>query len=407
MKNLKVALFLAFKSIVKGNKSTIVLIILILSLTFVNLLFGGALLNGIITSINKQVATNVVSNIVIEPQEKPVRKDFIVNALELRQQLEKIPGIVATASRYKLLATIAYDKEKNGKFKYIAGEITGINPEDEKKISEIAGKIVAGQYLEDLGEGEILLGSDLTGGYGGYMELASLGGAKVGDKIKVVFNNGIARDYKIKGIFKTEFDYADRQAFITLKEAESVLTVHNSASQILVKTDESGKEDYFINQIRPHIPDLEIRKWIDFVGALGDISKSLNMINLIISVIGLIATALTLFILIYIEVIHKRRQIGILKAIGMKQSIIIYSYIFQALFYTASGIIIGSLLVLYIIKPYFTSHPLKLGIGETSLTINQIGFVYNILILLAAGFIGGVFPSWKAARENILKAIWG
>lgn len=406
LRDLKVALFLGFKSIIRGNRATIALMIFILSLAFVNLVFISSILNGVLVAINKQVVTNVVSNIVIEPQEKPVKKDFIIHAGETQSLIENIPGVTATAGHYKLAGTMAYDKKKNGKYVYRSAEITGVDPEKEKQMSGISQMIVAGRYLEGLGTGDIVLGADLAGGYGGD-ELNSLGGAKVGDKIKITFSSGTARDYTLKGIFRANFGFADRMAFITAKEAESVLSVYDNASQILVKIGETGTEDRYMDTVRSLVPNLEIKKWTDYMGPLQGVSRSFDMISLMISAIGLVVTAVTIFILIYVNATHKRRQIGILKAIGIKQNIIICSYIFQALFYTVSGVVIGAILILYAIAPYFESHPLDLPVGKSSMALDNTRMIYNIISLLAAALVAGFIPSWQAARENILKAIWG
>lgn len=407
LRNLRVALFLAFKSMIRGNKATITLIILVVALAFVNLIFISSILDGIVDALNKQVVNTMFSNIVIEPQEEPKRKDFIIHPVELQQQIENIPGVIATAQRYRLSGTIAYDEEGRGEFKSVSGEITGIDPEKEKRVTTIAQKMVKGKYLENPGRGDIILGADLAGTYGATAEFNSLGGARVGDEVKVTFSHGAIRDYRVKGIFRSQFDMADRTAFITVKEAESVLSVHGRASQVLVKIETTGAEDAYVPQIQSLAPNLKVRKWTDYTGALGDVSSSFDIITMIVSAVTLAAAAVTMFVLIYVNVVNRKRQIGIAKAIGIKQNITIYSYIFQALFYAGSGIIVGSLLIYYLIAPYFVIHPLNLPIGETSLSLNKTRVIYGIVSLVAAAFVAGLLPSWRAARQNILKAIWG
>ncbi len=406
-RNIRIASFLTFKSIIRGNKATTALIIFILSLAFVNLVFIAGILSGVIEGINKQIVTNLVSNIVIEPQEEPTKKDFIIHAKDLRDEIKQIPGVTAVASRYKLVGTFSYDKEKNGKPKIRSGEVIGVDPINEKNMSRISRKIVAGEYLDDLGSGEILLGSSLAGGYGGSEELIDLGGAKVGEKVSVTFANGVVKEYTVKGIFRVQFGFVDRLAFISASEAESILGVHDNASQVLVKINKVGSEPQYVKQIQSMAPDLKVKKWGDFLGGLSGVARSFDMITLIISAIGLAVAAVTIFILIYVEVVHKRKQIGILKAIGVKQEVIVYSYILQALFYATVGIVIGTLIILYLLVPFFQSHPLELPIGEAGLALNRTGLMYNALSLVIAGLVAGFIPSWRAARENILKAIWG
>lgn len=405
LKDLKITFFLGYKSITKGNKATIVLIVFILSLAFVNQVFISAILNGIVEALNKQITTNIVSNIVISPQEYPTRKDYIPHASELKEQIEKIPGVIATSRRYNMAGSFSYDKEKNGKLKYVSGQIIAVDPEQEKKMSEISKNIISGSYLENLDNEEILLGIELAGGPENESVIGSLEGVKVGEKVRVAFNNGTEREYKVKGIFKVKFEEVDRVAFITIKEGESILSVYNNASQILVKTD--GNEEKYLSRIQALDKNLKVRPWGDYSGPMGGISESFDMITLIISIIGVIVAAITIFIMIYINVVNKKRQIGILKAIGIKQNIIICSYVFQALFYVTLGVIFGLLMIFYALMPFFSKYPLELPIGDSGLVLNNISIFYAVASLFVAALVAGFVPSWKTAKEDILKAIWG
>jgi len=59
------------------------------------------------------------------------------------------------------------------------------------------------------------------------------------------------------------------------------------------------------------------------------------------------------------------------------------------------------------IEPYFISHPIALAIGDISLTIKEYQVAQGIFSILIAALIAGFVPAWRAAKENILKAIWG
>ena len=408
IKDLKVAFFLGYKSIVNGHKSTIVLMIFILSLAFANLVFVASILNGITTTINNQLINNSVANIVINPQEEPRRKNYIEHTKELRQQIENLPGVTATVAHYKLMATFVYDKNKDGQFKYGSWEVVGVDPEEEQLVTGISNNIIAGNYLEGLGSSDIVLGSDIAGGYGAVEEFRSLGGVKVDEKVRLNFGNGAIREFTVRGISKVRFILIDQTAYITAKEAKSILQLSDDrASQILVKIDKTGNEDWYIEKIKEIAPNLKVRKWAEYTSIVGDLTKSFDLIAAIISVIGLAVAATTIFILIYVNVINKRRQIGILKAIGIKENIIIISYISQALFYAISGIVLGLIIMFYFIEPYFIDHPLTFPIGDISLAIKENQVIQGIFSLLLAALIAGLVPAWRAAKENILEAIWG
>lgn len=408
MQDLKVAFFVALRSVVRGHKSTTALMIAVLSLSFVNLLFIAGILSGIVSALYQQVINNFTSNIVVEPQEEPLRKEFIIHQDELRRQIEAIPGVVATARHYKLAGTCAYDRDKNGRFKSASAEVVGIDPAREKLVTHVWRNMLEGTYLEGLGAGDIVLGADLAGGYGGANEITSLGGVKTGEEVMVTFSNGVARKYKVRGIFKVRFGFVDRLAFITTKEAESALSVYDSASQILVKVNAPpGYEKGWARRIRAIAPELEVRAWGDLMGEFTNVAKAFDMITLVVSTVGLAVAAATVFILIYVNAINKRRQIGILKAIGIKPGIIIGSYLLQSLFFALCGIVIGSALVFWAIAPYFASHPLRFPMGDTSLTLSTGHVLYCVMSLLVAGIMAGFVPAWRVTNENILEAIWG
>lgn len=404
---LKVAVFLGYKSIVRGNRAISALMIFILSLAFINLIFISAILDGVLDAINKQIVNNIVSNIVINPQKEPLKKEYISQARNIIEQVEAIPGIITSARHYGLAATFSFDKEKNGKNESLSGQVIGVDPQKEKNITNIAKSMVSGEYLDKSDTDSIILGAGLTGGYEEADEIENLGGVKTGDSIKITFNNGNIRDYKVKGIFLTRFMEADRIAYITAKEAESILGVSDKASQILIKINSTGEENRYLNQIKSISPDLEVKEWKEYMGPMAGISTSFNIIILIITVIGIIVAAVTIFILIYVNVVNKRRQIGILKAIGIREKTIIISYVLQALFYGVFGVIIGLILTFSLLVPYFKANPLYMPIGDVSLAIDNTRVASGIAGLLTASLIAGFIPAWQAAKENILKAIWG
>jgi putative ABC transport system permease protein len=111
--------------------------------------------------------------------------------------------------------------------------------------------------------------------------------------------------------------------------------------------------------------------------------------------------------MIYINAVNKRRQIGILKAIGIKESIIVYSYIFQSLFYVLCGILVGLFFIFFVLLPLLSVHPIQLPFGPLMLSFKGALILECIVGFIIAGFFAGLIPSRIVAREEILKAIWG
>jgi len=114
-----------------------------------------------------------------------------------------------------------------------------------------------------------------------------------------------------------------------------------------------------------------------------------------------------MFIVIYISVISKKRQIGILRAIGIKRGAIVYSYIIQALFYAVIGVIFGGLIFGYGIMPYFDYNPITLPIGVVSFTIKPIVIQSAVFGLILSAVFAGFVPVLGIIKQSIIKAIWG
>lgn len=405
MQDLKTAAFIAYKSVLKGNKSTITLLIFILSLSFLNMMFISGILNGLENLFYQAIIETYASDIAVGPQEKPQIKQYIINQNEVQAEIQNIPGVVATTRRYSLAGSMSFDKDKNGQFKSVSGAIVGIDPQQDAKVLTLNKLLIAGQYLSDTDTDSIYLSSALAGGYG-IPAPSDLGGAKVGDKIQITYSNGVMRTYRIKGIYNDAIGIFE--TFISAREAESVLNTYNSASQILVKTDLKQKQvDYYQHKIQQLEPTLTVKTYLDLLGSFKSFLGALYLILIIVSAISVIVAAITLFVIIYVNAITRRRQIGILKAIGIKQRVIVLSYVFQAFFYTVCGVVIGSFIVFLILDPLLTAYPINVDFGYLTLVFNSTIIVGGIVSLLLAGLLAGYFPSRLIAKQEILKAIWG
>jgi putative ABC transport system permease protein len=265
--------------------------------------------------------------------------------------------------------------------------------------------MVGGSYLDENKRDQIVLGADLAGGYGPSF-LGTLGGAKPGEKVEVSYPNGVSRTYTIAGIYQVGF--ASSFAYISDKEAESVLGVSNYASQILVKVDPAyASLDDYVRSIQEVAPGLKVSPYTEILGQIRPISVAFDAISFVVSAVSVLVAAITIFVLIYVNAVNKRRQIGILKAIGIKQRTIVLSYVLQSVFFSGCAVALGTAIVFLVFVPYLQENPFVLSFGKVMLTYSQTSIVLSIASILVAGVVAGVIPSWRVARQNIIDAIWG
>jgi putative ABC transport system permease protein len=199
-------------------------------------------------------------------------------------------------------------------------------------------------------------------------------------------------------------------AYITTGEMAAALSPGvstDNASQILIRTRAGSNDSQILAQLKTLGIDGQVRSWLDYGGGVGATVSSFSSIASLIGGIGLLVAGVVMFIVIYINVGHKKRQIGILRAIGVNRGVVLISYLIQALLYAVVGIIFGGIIIGYIIKPFFDGHPIELPVGLVSLAIDPATLRNGILGLLAAAILAGIIPVLNINRESIIKAIWG
>lgn len=405
MQDVRVAFFLAVRSIGRAQRSASILLVFILFLSFLNLMFITGILAGVSAAIVRQSIETTTSYIDVDPQQAPVQQAFIPDERDLRARIATVPGVIATARHYTLTGSIAYDRDKNGKTVMAGAPIIGIDPAEEQQVTSIADYMVSGEYLDGTHNDQIILGADVAGGYGPTF-LGNLGGAKTGEKVQVTYPNGVSRIYTIRGIYKVGF--ASNFGYVSRKEIESVLSISNYASEILVSVDPNYRplSDY-ANSIQQVAPNLKVSTYVELLGQIQPITLAFDAISFVVAAVSVMVAAVTIFVLIYVNAINKRRQIGILKAIGIKQRIIVLSYMFQSVFFAGCAVGLGSAAVFFIFVPYLQGHPIMLPLGKLGLTYSRLSIALSIASILVAGVVAGIIPSWRVARQNIIAAIWG
>jgi putative ABC transport system permease protein len=394
MGNLKLALFLAFKSIIKGNRWAFILIILVMSLSFANLLLTPSILSGVTNTLNEQQIDTLYGNIVIDPL---LTEYYLSNASRIEKKIEQIPGITGVATHLNNSAFIEFQwKEKDSPSdKGYSGtwSVIGIDPDREVNVTTIHEHIIQGSYLDSDDRDKIILGVEIAGGdVAQTAEFLTLQGVAVGDEVRLTYPNGV------------------RLAFVTKTEMTSVMgrTVYDDrASQILVRTSQDVTESQIIREINSLDIDAEVRSWSEYGGAMGGIVSSFDVVASLIGTIGLVVAGIVMFIVIYINVINKRRQIGILRAIGIKRDVIVGSYLTQAIFYAVLGIVFGGLIFGYGILPYFEHYPLDLALGQVSLAVRALTISSAVLGMLVAAVLAGLIPVMSITKQRIIQAIWG
>ncbi|KQC04727.1 MAG: hypothetical protein APR53_03095 [Methanoculleus sp. SDB] len=400
--NLRVSVFLAARALQRGGRGRVLLNIIVIAFVFTNMIFLPSVISGAVESYNVQTIDFMTSDIVIGPR---VDERYIEDADTLLGRINRIPGVIRASARFSM--PVSVDFEENT----VSIEVKAFDPRDEVEVTKIHEFIEEGSFLGSGDRDEILLGVLVTGHEDKSKDFYdSLGGAAVGDVVTVRYANGVVRQYRIKGIVRTKSYIADYMAFVTADEMESVLggTGPNTrASEILVKATDDADLSALKRMILSFGVGEEVKTWEDATSDIvAESVESFNIINNITVIGSLIIAIVVIFILITIKTFTNRKQIGILKAIGIKKSVIINSYVMQVFFICTFGVILG-LVILEAMVLYFTAYPIEFPDGTVTPLVDAGMLVENTVMLYLSSAVAGFIPAWRITNEKILDAMRG
>jgi putative ABC transport system permease protein len=397
---LKLSFFLGLRSLQRGSIGSLVMTVVIVGMVFTNMIFLPSVITGAINLFVDQTIEFQSGNIIIEPKEDA---EVIEDLEDLLARVNRVPGVLRAAPHNNIGGVMKFKGSR------LAGSVIAVRPRDEILVTGVSKMMKEGQYLGEGDTGVIIIGNYVAGHKDKSEDLMpSLGGVRAGDSIDVEFTNGVVRTYRVKGIFETKSYLADQSVFITWDELESIKGQQvNQATEVLIRTvpGEEAEEVKF-SLIGMGIQE-EIKTWHDLLGkAFAQVVQSYGVINSISTIVSIVIAIVVIFIVIMIKTLNNRRQIGILKAIGIHRTTITFSYVFQVIILAVMGILFG-LFILFAMDRYFAVYPIVFPDGDIRPAFTLADIVSNAVLLFIASAIAGLIPAWLIAREEILTAMRG
>jgi len=399
--NIKLSIFLAIKTILRGDKGSLILTVLIMLVVFLNLLFVDAVFKGISVTMDNGKINYQYGEVIIEPV---VGDKYIKNTNDVMDAIKDFYYVKSVTMHLRTGATLKNDKYNDGRdVAQFESGVIGINPKIENDSIDFKSHIIEGRFLEKNDYGKALLGADMAGGYGSSVFPEDLEGVRTGDVIMAEYNNDVSREYEIVGIYRTKNFDTDSKMIVLQDDLNSVLGTMNESSEIIVRlTDKNLSKQALSDFSNINLGQYEIADWRDKLSFGQTINKSFDMIGSILRIIGSLVAGLVIFIIIFVDIVNRRKQIGILKAIGIPESAVMYSYVIRGMFYTMLGILFGFLLMNFGVIGFFRGHPIDFPMGDMVPVIKQEALRMSIILFVIAGLIGSFIPSIKEVRKKIL-----
>jgi lipoprotein-releasing system permease protein len=154
-------------------------------------------------------------------------------------------------------------------------------------------------------------------------------------------------------------------------------------------------------------PNVKVTNWMDqnaqLLSGLQAQSLSSNMIQafILVSVVIAIASILS------ITVLQKSRQIGILKAMGIKDRAASLVFLYEGMLLGLGGAIVGLLLGIGLLMSFTTFAKGSDGAAIISISLDPVFLLASFLIAFLSATAAGVLPARKSSRLSPIDVIRG
>ena len=411
--NIRIGFFLAKRQIRRSSPWTTILIIFVMFFTFLNLVVVSGILVGLIQGAINAVRTHYTSDVIISTLNN---KTYIENSPEIMSIIKSLPQVEAVTARYLEGGTLeanyktrTSDKEKPNT---AAASITGIDPIAEDKVTNLSKFIVEGEYLSPLDYDQVLLGAYLTQKY---LPIDSPGFSTLrdvvpGTKIRISVH-GVEREVTIKGIIKAKVDEVSMRIFMVDSQLRSMIGRNDyNVDEISIKLKPEANPSLVRDILKQNGVD-RVAKVQTYTDAqpkfIKDMVDTFALLGNMLSSIGLVVASITIFIVIFINAITRRKFIGILKGIGINERSIEISYILQSFFYAFCGSTIGVIVLYFFLQPWIAAHPIDFPFSDGILVAPLGGTIFRIALLMITTIIAGFIPARLIVRKNTLDSILG
>lgn len=201
----------------------------------------------------------------------------------------------------------------------------------------------------------------------------------------------------------------DEQVFIPVNFARNYINIRNIGTSILVK----GSPDISNQQLKDELTGImrSLRKLkpgeeddfaLNEVSAINDnlqaFFSGLGMIGWIIGAFSLLVGGFGIANIMFVSVRERTNIIGIQKAIGAKRYFILMEFLFEAVFLSLIGGIVGLVLI-------YLGTVLFKDVMPFALILSQNNILVGLIISTIIGLISGIIPAWQASRLDPVEAI--
>lgn len=370
----------------KSSKGQTILIIIGIAIGVSVQIFIGSLIDGLqISLIDKTIGSS--SHITIIPSGK---ENYFPDNEDLIKQLNEDSKFSAVSKSLDASGFIFYDGESYPVL------MRGFEFESANRIYKFNDKLVDGRMPSS--SMETIIGKDLVEDLG----------VKIDETISFATPENKIVDIKVVGIYDLKVASLNKSWIITnINTVQEIFQKEGRLSSIETQVKEVFDADIIANSLSQDLNkyNLETLNWKsqneELLSGLAGQSASSYMIQAFV----LLAVLLGIASVLAISVVQKSRQIGILKAMGIKDKTASLIFLFQGLILGIIGAFVGTALGLGLTYLFsnFVKNPDGTPLVPFYLDYKFIGI--SVLVAIVASTIAAFIPAKKSSKLNPIEVI--
>ncbi|MBN1855803.1 MAG: ABC transporter permease [Dehalococcoidia bacterium] len=229
----------------------------------------------------------------------------------------------------------------------------------------------------------------------------------VGDRLQVRTPAGAAIDYTISGLFDLGVAAVDSSWVVTnLRTAQNLFGFGDRVTSVEMKVVDIFAADLVAADIEGLLDneDLKVSNWKDeneqLLNAVQSQAISSNMIQIVI----ILSVAIAIASILSINVLQKRRQVGILKAMGIKDSAASLIFVYQGLLIGAIAGVVGIALGVGLLYG-FTTFATSGGESVIDFRLEPLFVVRSFVVAIFASGLAGLAPARRSLQLTPIEVI--
>jgi lipoprotein-releasing system permease protein len=319
---------------------------------------------------------------LVTEDKRAQRLRSILNWQDVRDTLDTLPEIKAVSP---VVSGPAFAR-KGEVFKSIS--ILGIDPPRYEKIIPISTDIISGKFK--VGAGDAVIGKILADDLG----------LRAGNKLRIESGDGRAAVVTIAGIFEIGVrDLDARFVYVDLKQAQSLLGLYGGINLIDLTVQDLFAAEATANRIS-RLTGLKAESWMQTNAQLVNALASQSLSTSIITFFVALSVAFGIASVLAISVTQRTREIGILRAMGIRRSQILQVFLLQGGILGLIGSAVGASFGHALVMVFNQFGPKLFYINVPSYLIGGATAVATVVGILAA-----LAPAWRASRLDPVQAI--